>query len=146
MPKLLQIFLLSATPLIEQRGAIPLGFIYGLPAPIIFITSLIGSLLPALPILFLVEKIYLISQKNPTLKPIHRFIDKKIIKHAHKFSRYQELALITFVAIPLPTTGIWTGALLAGILKFNRKKALLALFLGATLSAAIITALCLVRI
>lgn len=139
MPLFLQVIFLSAVPLIEQRGAIPLGILNHMNPIEVFFLSLFGSLLPVLPILFLIEKFYLFASKTPKLKPLVKIIDKKVIKNSHKFNKYKELALITFVAVPLPTTGLYTGSLIAGILKFDRLKAFACILIGGILSAGILT-------
>lgn len=141
MPLFLQVFLLSAVPLIEQRGAIPLGVLNGLSPWLTFVLALVGSLLPVVPILVFFQKGYAWASRRPKLKRLTRLIDKKIAKNVHKFDKYKELALITFVAIPLPTTGLWTGSLLAAFLQFDFKRSMFCMFLGGVISAAIITVL-----
>lgn len=142
MSPALQVFLLSAVPLIEQRGAIPLGFLHGLPIWQSFVLGILGSLLPVPFILLLFEKGYAWLSKFPKMARIVKIIDKKIATNQHKFDKYKELALITFVAIPLPTTGLWTGSLVAAFLKLDFKKSLLCALLGAIGSATIITLIC----
>lgn len=145
MPICLQILLLSAVPLIEQRGAIPLGFIHGGVHPLlIFVLAVIGSMLPVPFILLLFEKIYDWMGRYPKFKKVIKIIDKKIATHQHKFDKYKEIALITFVAIPLPTTGLWTGSLIAAVLKFDFKRSMLCMLLGGIGSATIITIICVV--
>lgn len=138
----LQVFLLSAVPLIEQRGAIPLGFVQGLSPLVIFALALAGSMLPVPFILLLFERIYAWLGRQPKLAKIVKLIDKKIATNEHRFDRYKELALITFVAIPLPTTGLWTGSLLAAFLKFDFKRSIFCILFGGSLSAATITLIC----
>jgi uncharacterized membrane protein len=141
----LQIFLLSAVPLIEQRGAIPLGFIHGGVHPLlIFVLAVAGSMLPVPFILLLVEKVYAWMEKYPKFSRIIKMIDKKVATNQHKFDKYKEIALITFVAIPLPTTGLWTGSLIAAFLKFDFKRSMLCMLLGGIGSATIITIICIV--
>lgn len=142
MPIALQVFLLSAVPLIEQRGAIPLGCLQGMNPVVVFGLALAGSMLPVPFILILFERIYGWLNRIPKLAKIVKIIDKKIATNEHKFDKYKELALITFVAIPLPTTGLWTGSLLAAFLKFNFKRSLFCIFTGGALSATIITLIC----
>lgn len=145
VPIYLQIFLLSAVPLIEQRGAIPLGFIHGGIHPLlIFVLAVAGSMLPVPFILLLFEKIYGWMEQRPKFKKIIKIIDKKVAANQHKFDKYKEIALITFVAIPLPTTGLWTGSLIASVLRFDFKRSMLCMLLGGIGSALIITIVCMV--
>ncbi len=139
---LLKVLLLSAVPLIEQRGSIPMGVLYlDLNPWLVFIIAYLGSLLPVPFILLLFNKIYTWLQKYPFFAKIVKLIDKKINKNVPKFEKYKELALITFVAIPLPTTGLWTGSAVSAFLKLDFKKSLICTALGGLISAIIITLL-----
>lgn len=138
--KLLEVFLVSAVPVIEQRGAIPLGIIkYDLNPAVVFTVSFLGSLLPVPFILLLFNTIFEWMKKFKFLNGINNFIDKKIRKNVPKIEKYAEIGLITFVAIPLPTTGLWTGSAVAAFLKLDFKKSLLCISLGGIISAVIIT-------
>lgn len=143
MNYLLQVFLLSMVPIIEQRGAIPLGFVYELEPISIFLVSLLGSLVPSPFILLLFNKIYGILASMPFFAKFVTLIDSKIAKNKDKLETRKEIGLILFVAIPLPTTGIWTGSAVAAFLGLDFKKSLLCNAIGATLSATIITIICL---
>lgn len=139
---LLKIFLISMVPLIEQRGAIPVGvLVYHINPFLVFIVSLIGSFLPA-PFIFLFFNKILAWMK--TVRIFHgftKFIDKKIQKGARKIETTMEIGLTLFVGIPLPTTGLWTGTAIAAFLGLDFKKSMICVFLGGILSAIIITTL-----
>ncbi len=143
MNYLLQVFFLSMVPIIEQRGAIPLGFVYNLNPLSIFFVSLLGSLVPSPFILLLFKKIYGLLASIPFFKRFVDLIDSKIAKNQDKLAHRKELGLILFVAIPLPTTGIWTGSAIAAFLGLDFKKSLFCNTIGAIISAAIITLVCL---
>lgn len=138
---ILQVLFLSAVPLIEQRGAIPLGLIHGIHPLIVFVVSLVGSMLPVPLILLFFTRVYDFLGKRPKFAKIIKLIDKKIAVNENKFDKYKELALITFIAIPLPTTGLWTGSLIAAFLKFDFKKSMACAFIGGAISAALITSI-----
>ena len=142
MKILLISFLMSAVPLIEQRGAIPYGIFSGQPAWLVFLVSLAGSILPVPFILLLFNQIYQWLLKWQFFDRVVKHIDKKIAKNQATFEKYEELALIIFIAIPLPTTGLWTGSAIAYFLKLDFKKSLFCAVLGGIISATIITALC----
>lgn len=142
MKILLISFLMSAVPLIEQRGAIPYGIFSGQPAWLVFLVSLAGSILPVPFILLLFNQIYQWLLKWQFFDRVVKHIDKKIAKNQATFEKYEELALIIFIAIPLPTTGLWTGSAIASFLKLDFKKSLFCAVLGGIVSATIITALC----
>lgn len=143
MSQQLQVFILSMIPIIEQRGAIPLGFVYEMEPFTIFLLALFGSLVPSPFILLLFKQIYKFMASKPFFKRIVDLIDHKIAKNSDKLEKRKEIGLILFVAIPLPTTGIWTGSAVAAFLGLDFKKSLLCNFIGAVLSATIITVICL---
>lgn len=139
---LLYIFLISMVPLIEQRGAIPVGIIgYHINPLTVFLVSLLGSFVPA-PFVYLFFNRILAWMK--TIKALHKFtdfIDKKIQKGAKQVEKYMEIGLTLFVGIPLPTTGLWTGSAIAAFLGLDFKKSMICVFLGGIISAVIITIL-----
>ena len=145
MNKLFQIFLWAAVPLLEQRWAIPNGVIIQKLNPwLVFIVDYFGSLLPVPIILLLFDKLFDILGRYKIFAWVYKYVEKKIEKNRDKFEKYKEPALITFIAIPLPTTGVWTGTVVAAFLKFDFKKTMFCAAVGAFLSAAIITILSIV--
>jgi uncharacterized membrane protein len=138
--KLLRVFIVSAIPLIEQRGAIPMGIIYDkLDPSIVFLVSFLGSLLPVPFILLMFNFIFKWMRKFRQLDWFTNFVDNKIRKNTGKIEKYKEIGLIAFVAIPLPTTGLWTGSAVAATLGLNFKKSLLCAATGGLISAFVIT-------
>ncbi len=143
MSKTLQVFFMSAVPLIEQRGAIPLGInIFGLDPILVFFISFLGSLLPAPFILLLFNKIFDWMKQYKFFSKINNVIENKIDKNSSKLEKYKEIGLITFIAIPLPTTGVWTGSAVAAFLKLDFKKSMMCATIGAIISAFLITLGC----
>ncbi len=141
MKQIFWLMLLAATPIIEQRGAIPYGFVQGMPPILIFFLSLLGSLIPVPIILFFFNHLYEWLDKIPKFHRLVAILDRKIDKNRAKFDKYKEIGLISFIAIPLPTTGLWTGSMIAAFLKLDFKRSLICAFVGGTISAAIITIL-----
>lgn len=139
---LLKVFFISAVPLIEQRGAIPIGIIgYHINPYIVMLVSFLGSLLPVPFILLLFNKIFMWMKKYKRLEKINNFIENKLRKNSGKMEKYKEIGLIIFVAIPLPTTGLWTGSAVASFLGLDFKKSFICTALGGVCSAIIITIL-----
>ena len=127
-------------PLIEQRGAIPVGVVVQHLNPwLVFLVSLLGSFVPAPFIFLFFQKILAWLKKIKQLDWFTNFVDKKVQKGAQKIQSKLELGLIIFVGIPLPTTGLWTGSAIASFLGFDFKKSMGCVFLGGVLSAIIIT-------
>lgn len=137
--KLIRVFLLSAVPIIEQRGAVPMGIISGLDPSQVFLASFLGSMLPVPFILLLFNKIFNWIKKYPFFNKITNIIEKKIEKNSVKMEKYKEIGLIIFIAVPLPTTGVWTGSAVAAFLKLDFKKSLLCATIGALISDFVLT-------
>ncbi|WP_246582793.1 COG2426 family protein [Clostridium mobile] len=139
------VFFMSAVPIIEQRGAIPYGiFIANMDPSLVFLISFLGSLLPVPFILLLFNYIFKWMKKYKFFDPLNNIIENKIRKNTGKMEKYKELGLITFIAIPLPTTGLWTGSAIAAFLGLDFKKSFLCAALGGIISAALITLGCII--
>jgi uncharacterized membrane protein len=141
--ELLQVFLWSMVPIVEQKGSIILGINkFNLNPYIVFIVSLLGSLVPVPFILLFFNRIFKWMKKYEIFRKINDFIDKKIAKNSDKMIRYREIGLIIFIGIPIPTTGLWTGSVIAAFLKLDFTKSLLCAILGGTISGILITIMC----
>jgi uncharacterized membrane protein len=137
---LLKIFIISAIPLIEQRGAIPVGIIiYGINPLAVFIVSFLGSLFPVPFVLLLFNTIFSWMKRYRYFRIINSYIERKLDKGTKKVEKYKELGLLIFVAIPLPTTGLWTGSAIASFLNMDFKKSFIFVALGGVISAVVIT-------
>jgi uncharacterized membrane protein len=127
-------------PILELRGAIPLAVSLGLdiwPATLI---SFVGNILPVPFIILFIRRILdWLCEKSDWLK---KLIDNKIrktLKHSNKLYRSEVLGLIILVAIPLPGTGAWTGALLAALLNIRLKVAFPAIAAGVLIAAVLVS-------
>jgi len=140
MSPYLYIFLISMLPFIELRGAIPYGFLIGLNPILIFFIAIIGNMVPVpFILLFLgdIEKYFRRWKKIARL--MDWLFDRTYKKANKKIRKWEYLALILFVAIPLPGTGAWTGSLIAYLFKINLKKAVLMIFIGVIIAGIIVT-------
>ncbi|MBQ8217101.1 MAG: small multi-drug export protein [Oscillospiraceae bacterium] len=128
-------------PVIELRGGLPYGIGFGLDYPLALTAALLGNMVPVPFILVYISRIFLWLRGRH--KKLDDFITKLEVK-AHLKSetveKYGPLGLLLFVAIPLPGTGAWTGALVAALMNMKVKHALPCIFLGVCIAAAIITA------
>jgi uncharacterized membrane protein len=135
MIEYLMVFILGGFPIAEIRGAIIYGLAMNLNMYYVFAIGALGNII-AIPIIFFVlEKLKLIHLAKRLFGK--RTYDK-IEKHQKSIDKWGELALLLFVAIPLPFTGGWTGAFAATLLKMNKKKSFAVITLG-ILIAGIIT-------
>ncbi|MBR0236387.1 MAG: small multi-drug export protein [Clostridia bacterium] len=133
------VFLCSMLPIIELRGSIPLGAACGIPWYLNFIISIAGNLLPVPFILLLIKKIL---EWMKTTKAFSRFalwLEKRAEKNKGKLEKGVFLGLMLFVAIPIPGTGAWTGALLAALSGTKFKTSMLAIAIGVILAGIIMT-------
>ncbi|MBU3189403.1 small multi-drug export protein [Clostridium bowmanii] len=138
----LQVFLLSAVPLSEMKVAIPLGInVFNINPITVFLLSFFGSLLPVPFVLIFFNKIFDFLGKYKFFSGFYNLINRKISKNKAKFEKFEEIALITFIAIPLPTTGVWTGTAIAAFLKLDFKRSVMCAVVGSFLCGLIVTAL-----
>ena len=137
------IILISMSPWIELRGAIPTAILgyhwqWWQALPI----SLVGNMIPVPFILLLLRGVERELRKYPSFnKLIDKLFDKTRKKANTKVEKYEELALILFVAIPLPFTGAWTASLIAYLFNLDIKKSILTIFLGVIIAGLIVTIL-----
>ena len=138
---ILYVFFCSMLPIIELRGSIILGAGLGLPWWLNAIVSIIGNMLPVPFILIFIRRIlhWMAHTKIPFLSKVARWIEEKAHKNSKKVLRYATFGLFLFVALPLPGTGAWTGALVAAMLDMRIKNSLPVIFLGVLCACVIMT-------
>ena len=143
LTKYLSVFLISMVPLIELRGAIPVGVAMGLPLWQVYVIAIIGNMLPVPFIFFFARKVLEWGADKPVIGKFFTFCLEKGHKGGEKLKakagRGLPWALLLFVGIPLPGTGAWTGSLVAGLLHMPRKKSFLAIIVGVLLASAIMS-------
>ena len=137
--KVIGIFFISLLPVIELRGSIPIGYYQGLPWYTNMITSIIGNILPVPFILLFVVKVFEFMKKRNIMVNIIEKIEKRAMSRSETIANKEFLGLMLFVAIPFPGTGAWTGALIAALLQFDRKKSFVYIFIGVLIAASLVT-------
>ena len=137
--KELCVFVCSMIPIIELRGAIPLGTGFGLDPVLTYIISVLGNILPVPFILLLIRWVLDVMKKIKGLKKIALWVEAKAEKHKGKIEKYGYVGLFLFVAIPLPGTGAWTGSLIAALMKMKFWKSFLFVVLGVLTAGLIMT-------
>ena len=139
------VFFISMLPLIELRGAIPVGIGMGLPILPTYLVCVVGNMLPVPFIYLFARKALIWGYHKPIIGPFCRFCIVKGEKGGRaleaKAGRGLVAALLLFVGIPLPGTGAWTGALIAAVLNMRLKRAVPVIFLGVAIAGCIITIL-----
>ena len=139
--KELCVFFCAMLPIIECRGAVPLGCALGLPWWQNALFSIAGNLLPG-PFILLFITAILKWMRNCRVKFLNRiaaWLDRKIEKHKGTIEKYSYWGIMLFVGLPIPGTGAWTGTLIASVLGLEPKKSFLAAFVGVIMATAIMT-------
>ena len=122
---------ISMIPIIELRGGLPIGVASGLSLPEAYVAAVIGNLIPVPFIILFIRRIFaFIREYMPKLNDMVDKLENKAHLKGEKVRKYQKLGLFIFVAIPLPGTGAWTGALVAAFLDIRLKDAILPIFAG----------------
>lgn len=134
--------LVSMVPVVELRGGIPFGVAAGLPVWLSAIAAVIGNMIPVPFIIVYVRRVFLwMRRRLPRFNGIVDRLEKKAHLKGEKVSRYKYLGLAIFVAIPLPGTGAWTGALAAAFLDMPLRKGVPSIFLGVLIAGLLISLL-----
>lgn len=135
--------LVSMIPVVELRGGIPFGVAsLGLPYAAAFTAAVIGNMIPVPFIVAYIRKIFKWMRRHmPKLDSMVDKMEAKAHLKGKKVTKYKYLGLMIFVAIPLPGTGAWTGALVAAFLDMPLRKALPSIFAGVLLAGGIMSLL-----
>lgn len=137
----LTVMLTAALPIIELRGAIPVGISLGLTPIHAAVLSFIGSMVPVPIILFTIRPIFKHMKKTKTFKKLINKLTDKSMNKSGRVQKYGYWGLLLFVAIPLPGTGVWSGSLAAALLDMRFKLAFPTIMLGNLIAGIIIMGL-----
>lgn len=135
----LYVFLVSMLPIIELRGAIPIGLGLGLDLVPTFIVAILGNILPVPFLILFSKKVLFWLAGFKKIGPFFQKIIDRAEEKSKKFGKYELVALMLFVGIPLPGTGAWTGSLIAALLQLKAKKAFLFISLGVVIAGIIMS-------
>lgn len=131
--------LISMLPIVELRGGIPFGIAMGLEWPVALLLGVIGNMLPVPFVIWLIRPILNLLRKCKCFAKIVAWQERKMQKHSKKVARYSMLGLFFFVAIPLPGTGAWTGAMVADFLEMKMWPSLISIACGVLVAAVLVT-------
>lgn len=129
------VMLTAALPVIELRGAIPVGISLGLSPIHATILSFIGSMIPVPILLFSIRPVFNYLKKTKTFRSMINRLTTRSLRKSDKIQKYGFGGLILFVAIPLPGTGVWSGTLAAALLDMRFKRAFPAILIGNIIAA-----------
>ena len=135
------VMICAMIPIIELRGAIPLGAALGMPWWQNYLFAVLGNMIPVPFILLFVKKViaWMTSSRVKFFNKIGGFLTRKAEKNREKIEKYSFWGVCLFVAVPLPVTGAWTGSLVAATIDMKLWKALLSCLFGVMLAGAVMT-------
>ena len=134
-------FLVGMTPVLELRGAIPLGVAAGLPPLTACAAAILGNIVPVPVIMLLVRRVFRWLRKTAFLGPKIDWLERRAHLKGRLVRRYRLPGLLLLVAVPLPGTGAWTGALVATLLDIRLRHAFPAIAAGVVIAGVLITLL-----
>ncbi len=125
------VFLLAMTPVLELRAAVPAGVAMGLNPYAVLAAAVLGNMVPVPFIILFIRKVFdWMRGREGFLSRVVEKLEAKAYKGAKLFYKYELFGLFLLVAIPLPGTGAWTGALVAALLNVRMRNAILIIFAG----------------
>lgn len=131
---------MSMLPVLEVKAAIPMGLAMGLPLWETFFIALLGSCIPVPFILLLLRPFFHWCKGRPFFHRLAEKLEGRFQKKSSGVRRYSLLGLFLFVAIPLPTTGVWTGSGIAAMLDLRIRHALPIIVAGNAVAALLMLA------
>ena len=134
------VFLISMVPVIELRGAIPVGLGMDLPFWLTFLAAYLGNLLPVPFLILFTRQIFsFLRRHSRVLGQLVERLERKAASKEKLLKRYEMLGLCVLVAIPLPGTGAWTGAMVAAFFDIRLKNAFPVIALGVFIAGVIVS-------
>lgn len=141
IPEELIAFVISLCPVLECRGGMIAARLMEIPFLKAFLICYLGNMLPIPFIILFIRKIFDFLRRFRFFSKIVGKLEAKTEKNKEKVLKYEAWGLLLFVAIPLPGTGGWTGALMAALLDIRMKKSLPIIALGVLIAGFIMSAL-----
>ncbi|MTI65627.1 MAG: small multi-drug export protein [Firmicutes bacterium] len=124
------VMLIAATPILELRGAIPVGIGLGFTPFQSTVMSIIGNIIPVPILLLLLNPVFNYFEHTKYIGDIINWLKERTLRRSDKVKKYRILGLFLLVAIPLPTTGAYTGCVAACLFDIKFKHALPTVILG----------------
>ena len=138
--KMCATFFISMLPVGELRVGLPFGIAQGLEYPLALIAALLGNMFPVPFIIVYIKRIFAwLRMHMPRMNALLTKLEDRAHLKGETVEKYGHWGLLLFVAIPLPGTGAWTGALIAALLNIRTSKAVPVILIGVCIAAAIMT-------
>ncbi len=130
---------ISMLPIVEIRGAVPVGTALNLNTYWLLIIAVLGNLLPIPFVVVFARRIIFTLKRFRLFSRFAAYFENKAAKNADKILNYEKIGLFLFVAIPLPGTGAWTGAIIASLLNLRLKNCMPPIICGVVTAGIIMT-------
>ena len=137
--KILATLLMSMVPIVELRGGIPFGAALGLPPAAVMGAAIIGNMIPVPFIILFIKKIFQWMRRFEPLAKLVAHFESKAESKSDRVTRYKKFGLCIFVAVPLPGTGAWMGALIAALLDMRLRDSFPVITLGVCIASLVVT-------
>ena len=138
--KMCATFFISMLPVGELRVGLPYGIALGLEYPLALMAALLGNMVPVPFIIVYIKQIFAWMRRHMTrMNALITKLEERANLKGETVQKYGHWGLLLFVAIPLPGTGAWTGALIAALLNIRTSKAVPVIMIGVCIAAAIMT-------
>ena len=134
-------FFVSMVPVLELRGAIPMGVAGGLSPLAAMIIAVLGNMVPIPFLILFTRRIFNWLKTKGKIRILVEKLENRAEEKSEVVKKYAGIGLCILVAIPLPGTGAWTGALVAALMDLRLKRALPVITLGVLIAGFIITTL-----
>lgn len=135
----LKVFLIATLPVIELRGAIPYAISLGMYPLHAALLCIAGSMVPVPFLLFFLKPLFARLRSVSIIRKFEKWLIRRTERRAGKIKKYSILGLVLFVAVPLPSTGVWTGAIAASLFNLRIRHAFFAILMGNIIAAFIMT-------
>lgn len=134
LPQEAIVVVVSALPILELRGGIPLAFTFDIPFWEALFLSLIGNALPIIPLLLLFKPLSNWMMKFGWYKRFYDWLYQRTLNKSKNVEKYGAIGLILFTAVPLPTTGAYSACVAASLFAIRFKYALLSILAGVVIA------------
>ncbi len=141
LPDGVAVFLISTLPIVELRGAVPVGFLFRMNPLVVYMVAVVGNMLPVPFILLLLGPFSRACMRFRIGRIFFEWLFARTRRKSAGIEKYETLGLTIFVAIPLPATGAWTGAMAAFLMGMKFHHAMWSILLGVMIAGVIMTVL-----
>ncbi len=133
------VFVTAMLPVVELRGAIPLGLSLGMNSIEVYLLSVLGNLVPVIPIMLFLRYVAGRLRRFTWFRQASDWFFRRVKARSRVVLRYGPLGLVLFVAVPLPSTGAWTASIAAFLLGLRIRHSFAAISLGTMIAGAVVT-------